>query len=99
MNERTGTQADDQTAHEPRPTQSSALSPQSWRRVRRFLPPWWTLGFPLLAMAGLAGWRAANAGAGESVFGVFLQSLVWPGAIAFAVVLLFVCLGWNLDID
>jgi hypothetical protein len=66
---------------------------------RRFMPPWWTLGFPLLATAGLAAWRAAGAGDGESTSAVFLTSLVWPGAVAFAVVLGFVLLGWNLDID
>jgi len=68
-------------------------------RWRRFLPPWWTLGFPLLAAAGLAGWRAANAGEGAAAVIVFLTSLAWPGAVAFGVVLLFVILGWNLDID
>ena len=66
---------------------------------RRFLPPWWTLGFPLLAAAGLAAWRAAGAAEGEAVLGVFLTSLLWPGAAAFGAVLLFVLLGWNLDID
>jgi len=66
---------------------------------RRFVPPWWTLGFPLLAAAGLAAWRAANAAEGDSAAAAFLASLAWPGAIAFAVVLLFVVLGWNLDID
>jgi hypothetical protein len=66
---------------------------------RRFLPPWWTLGFPLLAAAGVAAWRAAGASDGESVLGVFLVSLLWPGAIAFVAVLAFVLLGWNLDID
>jgi hypothetical protein len=65
---------------------------------RRFLPPWWTLGFPLLATAGLAAWRAANAG-DDSPSAVFFTSLIWPGAVAFAVVLVFVVLGWALDID
>jgi hypothetical protein len=65
---------------------------------QRFLPPWWTLGFPLLATAGLAAWRAANAG-DDSAAIVFITSLVWPGVIAFGVVLLFVVLGWALDID
>jgi hypothetical protein len=69
---------------------------QGWRR---FVPPWWTLGFPLLAAAGLAAWMAAGAGDGESGALVFLTGLVWPGAIAFGVVLVFVLLGWNLDID
>jgi hypothetical protein len=67
--------------------------------LRRFLPPWWTLGFPLLGAAGLAAWQAANAPAGESALMTFLISLIWPGAIAFAAVLAFVLLGWNLDID
>ena len=66
---------------------------------RRFVPPWWTLGFPLLATAGLAAWRAANAGEGDSAFAVFLTSLLWPGAIMFAGVLAVVILGWTLDID
>ena len=66
---------------------------------RRFLPPWWTLGFPLLATAGLAAWRAAGAGEDESTAAVFLTSLFWPGAIAFGVILIIVLLGWNLDID
>ena len=66
---------------------------------RRFLPPWWTLGFPLLATAGLAAWRAANAAEGDSAANVFLTSLLWPGAIMFAGVLVVVILGWTLDID
>ncbi len=66
---------------------------------RRFVPPLWTLGFPLLAAAGLAAWRAANAGKDDSIVIVFLTSLAWPGAIAFGVVLVFVILGWTLDID
>ena len=65
---------------------------------RRFVPPWWTLGFPLLATAGLAAWRAANAG-DESTLTVFVTSLFWPGAIAFGVVLVIVILGWALEID
>ena len=65
---------------------------------RRFLPPWWTIGFPVLATAGLAAWRAANA-QGDPALTVFLSSLLWPGAIAFGVVLVFVILGWSLDID
>jgi hypothetical protein len=65
---------------------------------RRFVPPWWTLGFPLLATAGLAAWKAANAG-DESTLSVFVTSLFWPGAIAFGVVLVFVVLGWALEID
>lgn len=65
---------------------------------RRFVPPWWTLGFPLLATAGLAAWQAANA-EDQSTLAVFLSSLIWPGAIAFAIVLVFVVLGWALDID
>ena len=78
------------------PTRTSVLSP---RAVRRFLPPWWTLGFPLLGAAGVATWRAANAPDGESALGVFLIGLIWPGGIAFVAVLAFVLLGWNLDID
>ena len=70
--------------------------PRGWRQ---FLPPWWTLGFPLLATAGLAAWRAAGASGGESAASVFFTSLLWPGAAAFGVVLLVVLLGWNLDID
>ena len=70
--------------------------PAVWRR---FLPPWWTLGFPLLAAAGLAAWRAANAGEGDTALSVFVASLLWPGAAAFAIVLLVVILGWTLDID
>ncbi len=66
---------------------------------RRFVPPWWTLGFPLLAAAGLAAWRAANAGGDASTLAVFLTSLLWPGAIMFAGVLVVVILGWTLDID
>jgi len=66
---------------------------------RRFLPPWWTLGFPLLATAGIAAWRAANASEHEAAAAVFLVSLLWPGAAAFGLVLVFVVLGWNLDID
>ena len=65
---------------------------------RRFVPPWWTLGFPLLATAGLAAWQAANA-EDESTLAVFFSSLIWPGAVAFGVVLVFVVLGWALDID
>jgi hypothetical protein len=65
---------------------------------RRFVPPWWTLGFPLLATAGLAAWQAANA-EDESTLFVFFSSLLWPGVIAFGVVLVFVILGWALDID
>ncbi len=70
--------------------------PAGWRR---FVPPWWTLGFPLLATLGLAAWRAANAGEGDSTATVFLASLAWPGVIAFGVVLVFVVLGWSLEID
>ncbi len=66
---------------------------------RRFIPPLWTLGFPVLAAAGLAAWRAASAGEGDSTIAVFLTNLAWPGAIAFGVVLVFVILGWTLDID
>ncbi len=66
---------------------------------RRFVPPLWTLGFPALATAGLAGWRAANATEGDATVAVFLTNLAWPGAIAFGVVLVFVILGWALDID
>ena len=69
---------------------------ESWRR---FLPPWWTLGFPLLATAGLAAWQTADRAAGEAALPVFLASLLWPGGIAFGLVLLFVILGWTLDID
>jgi hypothetical protein len=65
---------------------------------RRFVPPWWTLGFPLLATAGLAAWQAANA-RDESTLTVFVTSLFWPGAIAFGLVLVFVILGWALEID
>ncbi len=65
---------------------------------RRFVPPWWTLGFPLLATIGLAAWQAANAG-DDSTVAVFFTSLIWPGAVAFGVVLVFVILGWALDID
>jgi hypothetical protein len=65
---------------------------------RRFVPPWWTLGFPLLAAAGLAAWQAANAG-DDPALTVFVSSLLWPGAVAFAIVLVFVVLGWALDID
>ena len=77
-------------------TENMSTRSSGWRRL---LPPWWTLGFPLLATLGLAAWRAANAGEDERVFAVFLTSLAWPGAIAFAVVLVFVILGWTLDID
>ena len=77
----------------------AALSGQRSSAWRRFVPPWWTLGFPLLAAAGLAAWRAANAGEDDATLDVFLASLLWPGAAAFAVVLLFVILGWTLDID
>lgn len=66
---------------------------------RRLMPPWWTLGFPLVAAAGLAAWRAAGADEGGSSALLFLTSLLWPGAAAFGVVLVFVLLGWNLDID
>lgn len=66
---------------------------------RRFVPPLWTLGFPLLAAAGLAAWRTANAAEGDSALSVFSTSLLWPGAIAFGVVLVVVVLGWTLDID
>ena len=69
---------------------------QGWRRL---LPPWWTLGFPLLATAGLAAWRAASASEGESGTAVFFTSLLWPGAAAFGIVSLMVVLGWVLDID
>jgi uncharacterized membrane protein YdjX (TVP38/TMEM64 family) len=68
------------------------------RGWQRFVPPWWTLGFPLLATAGLAAWQAANA-EDQSTLAVFFSSLIWPGAIAFALVLVFVILGWALDID
>lgn len=77
-------------------TRPSAFIPQS---VRRFLPPWWTLGFPLVGAAGVAAWQTANATEGESALAVFLISLLWPGIIAFVAVLAFVLLGWNLDID
>jgi hypothetical protein len=77
-------------------TTTTDEEPQGWRR---FVPPWWTLGFPLLATIGLAAWRAASAAEGESTATVFVTSLVWPGIIAFAVVALMVVLGWVLDID
>lgn len=66
---------------------------------RRFLPPWWTLGFPIVATAGLAAWQAANASESESALSVFFSSLLWPGGIAFFVVLVFVWLGWTLELD
>jgi hypothetical protein len=78
------------------PTRSSALAPRS---LRRFLPPWWTLGFPLLGAAGVAAWQAANAADGASTLAVFFVSLLWPGVVAFVAILAFVLLGWNLDID
>jgi len=81
-----------------RATNIATMTDDHAEGLRRFLPPWWTLGFPLLAAAGLAAWQAANAD-GDPVLFVFLSSLIWPGAIAFAVVLAFVVLGWNLEID
>lgn len=67
--------------------------------LRRFLPPWWTLGFPLVATAGVSAWLAANRGAGEDAASVFLTGLLWPGAAVFALVLVIVWLGWVLEID
>jgi hypothetical protein len=87
---------DEYAKGETDPTPSSILRPPSFRR---FLPPWWTLGFPLLGAAGVAAWRAAGAADGESALGVFFLSLIWPGVISFVAVLVFVLLGWNLDID
>lgn len=66
---------------------------------RRFIPPWWTAGFPLIATVGIAAWRAANAAADRTTTSTFVASLIWPGAAAFAIVALFVWLGWILDID
>lgn len=66
---------------------------------RRFTPPWWTLGFPLIATVGIAAWQAANAGADQTTSSAFLASLLWPGAAAFGIVVLMVWLGWILDID
>jgi hypothetical protein len=64
---------------------------------RRFVPPWWTAIFPLLAAAGLAAWQTANSAEGGA--GVFLASLIWPGGAAFLLVLVVVWLGWTLDLD
>jgi anti-sigma factor RsiW len=87
---------DDRGVREPEQTRFSASNPQS---LRRFLPPWWTLVFPVIGAAGLAAWRAAGADEGESVVRLFLVSLVWPGILAFLAVFAVVLLGWNLDID
>lgn len=80
------------TEHETEPNEQ----PEGWRR---FVPPWWTLGFPVLATVGIAGWQAANAGQGQSTLGLFVSSVLWPGAAAFAIVLVIVWLGWTLEID
>lgn len=64
--------------------------------LRRYLPPWWTLSFPLVADAGFAAWRAANA---DDAATAFASNLIWPGAAVFGVVLVMVLLGWALDID
>ena len=69
-------------------------SPPAWRR---FVPPWWTLLFPLVVTLGVAAWRAASAADGRA--GAFLEGLLWPGLAAFALVAAMVWLGWVLDID
>ncbi len=67
------------------------------RGQRRFLPPWWTVFFPVLVMAGVAAWEGAKADSGAA--GAFFSGLVWPGLGAFALVAVIVWLGWVLDID
>jgi hypothetical protein len=64
---------------------------------RRFVPPWWTVLFPVAVTLGVAGWRAATADADAPA--AFGAALLWPGAAVFAVVALIVWLGWVLDID
>ena len=64
---------------------------------RRWLPPWWTLLFPLLSWLGTGVWKAASA-SGEMAE-AFAQGLVWPGLAVAGAVLLMVWLGWVLDID
>ncbi len=64
---------------------------------RRFLPPWWTVFFPLLVMGGVAVWQGARAE--DDAIAAFLRGLVWPGLGAFALVAVIVWLGWVLDID
>ena len=69
-------------------------SPPPWRR---FVPPWWTVFFPLTVTAGFAGWQAATAEQDQA--SAFLTGLAWPGLAVFAVVTVIVWLGWVLDID
>ncbi len=71
-----------------------SLSPAAWRR---FVPPWWTLLFPLIVALGVGAWRAASATDGQA--GAFFDGLLWPGMAAFALVSVMVWLGWVLDID
>ena len=65
--------------------------------IRRFVPPWWTVFFPLAVALGVAAWRAA--GADGDQLGAFVGGFIWPGMGAFAAVALMVWLGWVLDID
>jgi hypothetical protein len=64
---------------------------------RRFVPPWWTVLFPLIVMVGVAGWHAATAESDGAA--AFASGLIWPGLAAFAAVAAMVWLGWVLDID
>lgn len=64
---------------------------------RRFLPPWWTVFFPVAVMIGVAAWLAA--GEDGSKASAFFTGMVWPGLGAFALVAAIVWLGWVLDID
>ena len=64
---------------------------------RRFVPPWWTIFFPLLAALGVGAWYAGSA-EGDRL-SAFLDGLLWPGSGAFAAVALMVWLGWVLDLE
>lgn len=73
---------------------SDAEEPEGWRR---FVPPWWTVFFPIVVAIGAAVWHAAASGGNHTT--AFVSGLLWPGGAAFLVVALMVWLGWVLDID
>lgn len=70
-------------------------------RAREALLTWW-MPLPGLAIAlGFAGWRAVSregAAAAERL-GAFGATLLWPGLLIVAVVLVIVWAAWKLELD